>query len=98
MALPPGGGDLRGVAWAPYPAEPCPGAARIAVASLPDWRLSDMTPSSHSRRRFLSHTAASGALAAMLPAARCAVGRESLRDRPVFATLGLRNQGWSITE
>ena len=57
-----------------------------------------MTPSSHSRRRFLSHTAASGALAAMLPAARCAVGRESLSDRPVFATIGLRNQGWSITE
>ena len=34
----------------------------------------------------------------MLPAARCAVGRESLSDRPVFATIGLRNQGWSITE
>ena len=57
-----------------------------------------MTPSSHSRRRFLSHTAASGALAAILPTARCAVGREAPSDRPVFATIGLRNKGLSITE
>ena len=57
-----------------------------------------MPPTSHSRRRFLSRTAASGALAAMLPAARYAVGRESPSDRPVFATIGLRTQGWSITE
>ena len=47
-----------------------------------------------SRRRFLAAGAAA-ASACLLPVRR-AVARAS--DRPVFATIGLRNQGWGITE
>jgi hypothetical protein len=53
-----------------------------------------MASSSLSRRRFLSHTAAAGALPLVMRSARA----DSPNDRPVFATIGLRNQGWSITE
>ena len=51
-------------------------------------------PLHHSRRRFLATTAAA-ASTCLLPVRR-AVARAS--DRPVFATIGLRNQGWTITE
>ena len=33
----------------------------------------------------------------MLPSSRYALGYESPNERPVFATIGLRNQGWGIT-
>lgn len=49
------------------------------------------------RRRFLKSTAAFGAASLFLPVGRRAVGYQSPNDRPVFATIGLRNQGWDIT-
>jgi predicted dehydrogenase len=49
----------------------------------------------HSRRRFLA-AAAAGAATACLARDGRAAARAS--DRPVFATIGLRNQGWAITE
>lgn len=51
-----------------------------------------------SRRRFLERSALVAAGAAVLPATRRAAGAESPNDRPVFATIGLRNQGWAITQ
>ena len=50
-----------------------------------------------SRRRFLQSVAAAGAAGIVLPSANRALGFQSANDRPVFATIGLRNQGWSIT-
>jgi len=49
----------------------------------------------HSRRRFIA-AAAAGAATACLACGGRAAARAS--DRPVFATIGLRNQGWAITE
>ncbi|MDA0282162.1 MAG: Gfo/Idh/MocA family oxidoreductase [Planctomycetota bacterium] len=49
------------------------------------------------RRQFLQGVAAAGASSSLLPSTNRAVGYESPNDRPVFATIGLRNQGWSIT-
>jgi predicted dehydrogenase len=46
------------------------------------------------RRRFLEGVAVAGVI---LPMANRALGYQSPNDRPVFATIGLRNQGWSIT-
>ncbi|QDU35996.1 Inositol 2-dehydrogenase [Maioricimonas rarisocia] len=56
-------------------------------------------PSSHqtSRRQFLQGIAAAGAASVLVPSANRAFGFESANDRPVFATIGLRNQGWTIT-
>ncbi len=56
-----------------------------------------MTASRASRRRFLGASALSAAGAGLLPAVRASAA-ESLLERPVFATIGLRNQGWSITQ
>lgn len=55
-------------------------------------------PTQHhtSRRRFLQGVAAAGAAGILVPGKR-AFGYESSNDRPVFATIGLRNQGWAIT-
>ncbi|HEV7283109.1 MAG TPA: Gfo/Idh/MocA family oxidoreductase [Pirellulaceae bacterium] len=53
---------------------------------------------STNRRRFLQGAAAAGAAAIALPAANRAFGYQSANSRPVFATIGLRNQGWSITD
>lgn len=53
---------------------------------------------STNRRRFLQGAAAAGAAAIALPAANRAFGYQSANDRPVFATIGLRNQGWAITD
>ncbi|QDT63103.1 Gfo/Idh/MocA family protein [Calycomorphotria hydatis] len=55
--------------------------------------------SSHqaSRRQFLGGVAAAGAAGVFLPLAGRAYGFESPNSRPVFATIGLRNQGWTIT-
>src|SRR5690606_36520194 len=49
-----------------------------------------------SRRQFLQGVAA-GAASIMLPSMNRAFGYKSANDRPVFATIGLRNQGWAIT-
>src|SRR5271156_5915972 len=49
-----------------------------------------------SRRQFLQGVAVAGAAGALLPSAR-SFGFQSPSDRPVFATIGLRNQGWAIT-
>jgi len=42
--------------------------------------------------------AAAGAASIVLRSTNRAVGYESPNDRPVFATIGLRNQGWAITQ
>lgn len=52
---------------------------------------------SPSRRRFLQGVALAGSAGILLPTANRAFGYQSANDRPVFATIGLRNQGWSIT-
>ena len=49
------------------------------------------------RRGFLKSAAAVGAATIILPSANRALGYESPNSRPVFATIGLRNQGWTIT-
>lgn len=49
------------------------------------------------RRSFLQGVAAAGAAAILCPSANRAFGYLSPNDRPVFATIGLRNQGWAIT-
>ena len=49
-----------------------------------------------SRRQFLQGVAAAGAASLLLPSNR-AFGDRSPNERPVFATIGLRNQGWAIT-
>lgn len=49
------------------------------------------------RRQFLKAVAAAGGAGLMFPAAQRAFGFRSANDRPVFATIGLRNQGWAIT-
>lgn len=50
-----------------------------------------------SRRRFLQSAAAMGAAAVVSRNPLHAVGYQSPNERPVFATIGLRNQGWTIT-
>ena len=50
-----------------------------------------------SRRRFLQGAAAAGAASVILPSAQRALAAQSANARPVFATIGLRNQGWAIT-
>lgn len=49
------------------------------------------------RRGFLQATAGAAAAGVLLPSADRACGFQSANDRPVFATIGLRNQGWAIT-
>ncbi len=50
------------------------------------------------RRQFLEGAAAIGA-ASLLPwSTDRAIGYQSPNERPVFATIGLRNQGWAITQ
>jgi len=56
-----------------------------------------MTTNYHtSRRQFLGGMAA-GSAGLLLSSGNQAVGYESPNERPVFATIGLRNQGWAIT-
>jgi len=50
-----------------------------------------------SRRSFLQGVAAVGAATILCPSMNRAFGYQSANDRPVFATIGLRNQGWLIT-
>tara|TARA_R110002111_G_scaffold247140_5_gene310248 strand:+ start:66114 stop:67484 length:1371 start_codon:yes stop_codon:yes gene_type:complete len=49
------------------------------------------------RRNFLQGAAFAGAAGIFCPSAHRAFGYQSPNDRPVFATIGLRNQGWGIT-
>ncbi|MBL8818238.1 MAG: Gfo/Idh/MocA family oxidoreductase [Planctomyces sp.] len=49
------------------------------------------------RRQFLYGVAAAGVAGTLLSSPNRAVGYQSPNDRPVFATIGLRNQGWTIT-
>jgi len=49
------------------------------------------------RRRFLQTVAATGAASIVIPSTNRAFGYQSANDRPVFATIGLRNQGRAIT-
>lgn len=50
-----------------------------------------------SRRGFVQGVAALGAAAVIVPSTKRAHGYQSANERPVFATIGLRNQGWAIT-
>jgi len=54
-------------------------------------------PVSATRRHFLQGFAAAGAATYLSAAPHRAFGFQSPNDRPVFATIGLRNQGWAIT-
>ncbi len=56
-------------------------------------------PKSHSiaRRSFLQGVAGLGGAAILSSSMQRAAGYQSANDRPVFATIGLRNQGWTIT-
>ncbi len=58
--------------------------------------MSDFRPTT--RRRFLQSVAVAGAASIMAPSTGRALGYQSPNDRPVFATIGLRNQGWAITQ
>ncbi|HEX5444661.1 MAG TPA: Gfo/Idh/MocA family oxidoreductase [Pirellulales bacterium] len=55
------------------------------------------TPRQPSRRQFLQGLAAAGTASILVTPGHRAFGYESPNDRPVFATIGLRNQGWAIT-
>jgi predicted dehydrogenase len=55
------------------------------------------TTSQSSRRQFLQGITAAGAACILIRPAGRAFGFQSANDRPVFATIGLRNQGWEIT-
>jgi predicted dehydrogenase len=61
-----------------------------------------MFPMSHqprrTRRTFLKGLATATAVGATSALPRRASALASLNDRPVFATIGMRNQGWTITE
>ena len=49
------------------------------------------------RRGFIKGVAAASSAAIFAPSMNRAVGYQSPNERPVFATIGLRNQGWTIT-
>ncbi len=49
------------------------------------------------RRSFIKGAAAAGAASIFCHSTDRAHGYQSPNDRPVFATIGLRNQGWAIT-
>lgn len=54
-------------------------------------------PRQTKRRGFLQGVAAAGTAAVLGPTMNRAFSYQSPNDRPVFATIGLRNQGWEIT-
>lgn len=56
-----------------------------------------MNQLSSNRRTFLQGVAAASAASLVVPTADRAFGFQAVSDRPVFATIGLRNQGWTIT-
>jgi len=49
------------------------------------------------RRQFLKSLSVAGTAGILLPSTNRAFGYASASERPVFATIGLRNQGWAIT-
>lgn len=49
------------------------------------------------RRRFIQGIAAAGSAAIVTPSMNRVLASLSPNERPVFATIGLRNQGWAIT-
>lgn len=49
------------------------------------------------RRRFIQGATAAGASGLFHGSTQVAFGQDSPNDRPTFATIGLRNQGWAIT-
>ncbi len=51
-----------------------------------------------SRRTFLKGVAAATAVSATGTFGRRSLAVESANERPVFATIGMRNQGWTITQ
>ncbi|MCG8648577.1 MAG: Gfo/Idh/MocA family oxidoreductase, partial [Pirellulales bacterium] len=55
------------------------------------------TPRQQSRRHFIQALAAGGSAAVLCPSTNRVFGNASPNERPVFATIGLRNQGWAIT-
>jgi predicted dehydrogenase len=50
-----------------------------------------------SRRLFLGGLGSVGAASVLMRSPHRALGYQAPSDRPVFATIGLRNQGWTIT-
>ena len=50
------------------------------------------------RRSFLQGVAAASAATALCSSSKRAYGYQSANERPVFATIGLRNQGWGDHE
>ncbi len=56
-----------------------------------------MSTSRHITRRHFVAGLAAGSAGLLLASGRRAYGDQSPNDRPVFATIGLRNQGWAIT-
>ena len=54
-------------------------------------------PGQTTRRRFIQGMGVAGAASIVIPSTHRALGYESPNERPVFATIGLRNQGWAIT-
>lgn len=55
------------------------------------------TPRQSTRRDFLQAVAAAGSVAALPAASNRVSAAESPNERPSFAAIGLRNQGWVIT-
>ena len=55
------------------------------------------SPQNSNRRGFIKGVAAMGASAYATGTTTRAFGYQSPNERPVFATIGLRNQGWTIT-
>ncbi len=55
-------------------------------------------PKRQSRRTFLKGVAAATAVSATGTLGRRSLAVESANERPVFATIGMRNQGWTITQ
>jgi predicted dehydrogenase len=64
-------------------------------SSLTAQTVNQAFPRLPSRRRFLQGAAAIGGFGIILPGAGRSLAASA--DRPVFATIGLRNQGWTIT-
>ncbi len=56
------------------------------------------TSVSPSRRHFLLGLGTAGAASLLVSSPQRAVGFNAPSERPVFATIGLRNQGWAITD
>lgn len=55
------------------------------------------SPNKFNRRHFLRSTSAAAATGYFVGSSSLSSGQDSPNERPVFATIGLRNQGWLIT-